>query len=86
MICNFGQIIRENGENVIVRLDDGLFYIARADKDSGHFYSAIPADHPKRGGRWIGPWTEDGLRFVAKGHSRAAADAQWRRHIEPLSA
>ena len=79
------RVVREdNIGNAMIELD-GLFYIVEVDGRSYQFKSAIPADAELHGGVWHANWTESGLRYVASGRSRSAANAQWRRHIIPLT-
>lgn len=78
------KIVREdNLGHAMIELE-GKFYIVYVDGKSYQFQSAIPADAEIHGGTWVAPWTEAGLMYVASGRSRAAANAQWRRHIIPI--
>ena len=79
------NIIREDNLGHAMLELEGLFYIVYVDGQSCQFQSAIPADAELHGGAWVANWTETGLMYVAGGRSRAAAMAQWRRHIIPLT-
>lgn len=63
---------------------DGLYYIVQVDSVAEEVLSALPADHPKNGGRWTSNPSESGIKYVAKGRKLQAALSQWRRHIAPL--
>lgn len=85
-LASWWNIVREdNLGHAMIELD-GMYYIAHVNARSCQFESAISCDFTSTGGTWVAGWSEGGLRYVASGRSRAAANAQWRRHIEPLSA
>lgn len=67
--------------HAMILLDDGLYYIVRASSAQWQVYSALPADKPKTGGVWCSGWNESGIKYVAKGRTRSAAMAQWKRNI-----
>lgn len=74
------DIIRENERgDAIIRIDN-LYYVVNVDGRNYQFRSALPAD----GAAWCANLTESGLRYVTSGRNRAAAFAQWRRHIQPM--
>ena len=79
------EIVREDELGHAMIELEGLYYIVRVDGRSYQFVSALPCDMPSNGGWWCSGWTEGGLKYVASGRSRAAANAQWRKHIVPLS-
>ncbi len=83
VLSTMWEIIREDDfGHVMIRLE-GLYYIVEVSGRSYQFLSVLPGDMPSDGGRWCSAWTEGGLKYVAHGRSRKAAQAQWRKYIIP---
>ena len=85
ILSGWWNIVREdNIGHAMIELD-GMYYISHVNARSYKFESSLPCDAPSGNGRWRANWTESGLRYVASGRSRAAANAQWRKYIVPLT-
>lgn len=81
LLNSFNVIKLTDAGHAMVRLDDGLYYIVRASSDAWQVRSALRADMPKTGGTWSAGWGEEGIKYVAKGRTRSAAQALWRQNI-----
>ena len=77
---NKHKIIREQDGIAVVELD-GQFYTAGLNRENAQFYS-VGSDSPKPSGRWFGGWSDEGLKYVASGRTRASAMSAFRRAIK----
>lgn len=76
IIAPYWNIVREDQNGNAIIECDGKFHVVFVNASAHTFESAIPAD-----GRWSSSWTEDGLKYVSKGRSRAAANYHWRKSV-----
>ena len=77
------RIVTERDGMAIFEIIDGaaLFYPVTLDRKRNQVYSLAPTDQPRGSGRWMAHATAEGVKYVARGRTLAAARAVIRREI-----
>lgn len=75
------NMIRESNGIALVGIESKFYVveIAGSPQRGGRQVYSVGTDSPKSGGRWFAGYSEAGIRYVATGRTRAAANRIYRR-------